>query len=223
MSAAKDAYHHGDLRRALMDEALLVIGERGVEGLSLRDVAARVGVSHAAPYHHFSDKTALVRALAYEGMALLDERMAQAEEAAGDDAAARLLGIGMAYVTFAVERPDYYAAFNAPEVSGPEAQRNAPEPHEEHGTTWERLVGGIVACQRSGVLAPGDPIIVAVHYWSLVHGLAELWRNGPLSLLPQAAGGLEPLAREVLLSALGTAGDAAGPTATGSNADSEEI
>ena len=103
---AKDAYHHGNLRRALLDGSLAVIAEKGVEGLSLRDVASRIGVSHAAPYHHFADKTALVNALALEGMALMDTQMALAEEAAGDDPKERLLGIGMAYVTFAVEHPD---------------------------------------------------------------------------------------------------------------------
>jgi len=214
MSAAKDAYHHGNLRRALMDEALVLIAEKGVEGLSLREVAARVGVSHAAPYHHFADKTALVHALAHEGMRLMDERMAAAEEAAGDDARMRLLGIGMAYVQFAVDRPDYYAAFNAPEINDPVAQRPEDQPAEEQGSTWSRLIGAVAACQAAGQLPEGDPTILAVYLWSLVHGLAELWRNGPLSLMPQAAGGLEPMARQVLLAGLGTAaagGDGATP------------
>jgi AcrR family transcriptional regulator len=206
---AKDAYHHGNLRRALLDEALSVIAEQGVEGLSLREIAARIGVSHAAPYHHFKDKTALLHALAHEGMALMDERMAAAEEAAGNDAAERLLGIGMAYVTFAVERPDYYAAFNAPEVNRPEAQSASEQPPESQGDTWRRLLDAILACQGAGVLPPGDPVVFAVYLWSLVHGLAELWRNGPLSLMPQASQGLEPMARQVLSVAVGSMAAAA--------------
>jgi AcrR family transcriptional regulator len=202
--SAKDTYHHGNLRRALLDEALALIAEKGVEGLSLREVAARVGVSHAAPYHHFADKTALLRALAHEGMSLMDDRMAAAEEAAGDDPNERLLGIGMAYVIFAVERPDYYAAFNAPEVNNPERPVGAPLPEEEEGNTWQRLVNAVVACQQSGDMPQGDPVILGVYLWSLVHGLAELWRGGPLSLMPQAAQGLEPMARKVLMAALGS-------------------
>ncbi len=202
--SAKDAYHHGNLRRALLDEALALIAEKGVEGLSLREVAARVGVSHAAPYHHFADKTALVHALAHEGMSLMDDQMAAAEEASGSDPKERLLGIGMAYVIFAVERPDYYAAMNAPEINNPDAQVDALQPPEAQGNTWQRLLNAIVACQETGEMPQGDPVILGVYLWSLVHGLAELWRNGPLSLMPQAADGLEPLARSVLMAALGS-------------------
>ena len=202
--SAKDAYHHGNLRRALLDEALVLIAEKGVEGLSLREVATRVGVSHAAPYHHFADKTALVHALAHEGMSLMDDRMAAAEDAAGSDPTARLLGVGMAYVSFAVERPDYYAAMNAPEINNPDAQVEPQQPEDERGNTWERLIHAIVACQEAGEMPPGDPTILGVYLWSLVHGLAELWRGGPLSLMPQASDGLEPLARRVLMAALGS-------------------
>ena len=200
--SAKDAYHHGNLRRALLDEALVVIGEKGVEGLSLREVAARVGVSHAAPYHHFADKTALVHALAHEGMALMDERMAAAEDAAGEDPQARLLGIGMAYVQFAVEHPDYYAAFNAPELTAGGEQ--IEQPPEQQGDMWGRLMSAVVACQQAGCLPQGDPVILGVYLWSLVHGVAELWRSGTLAQLPQAREGLEPLARQVLSAALGS-------------------
>ena len=202
--SARDAYHHGNLRRALLDEALRLIAEKGVEGLSLREVAARVGVSHAAPYHHFADRSALVRALAHEGMALMDERMAAAEAAAGDDPQGRLLGIGMAYVSFAIERPDYYAAFVAPEVNRTEGGQPIDDSAERQADTWQRLLAAIVACQESGDLPHGDAAILGVYLWSLVHGLAELWRAGPLALMPQAAGGLEPMARQVLMAALGS-------------------
>jgi len=204
--ATKDTYHHGNLRRALLDESLELIAEKGVEGLSLREVAARVGVSHAAPYHHFADKTALVHALANEGMTLMDGRMASAEEAAGNDPRARLLGIGMAYVQFAVERPDYYAAFNAPELrsGGSEGEQPEAQSAEESGDTWTRLMNAVVACQQAGALPQGDPVVLGVYLWSLVHGLAELWRSGTLHQLPHARDGLEPLARQVLSAALGT-------------------
>ena len=202
--AAKDTYHHGNLRRALMDEALALIAEKGVEGLSLREVASRVGVSHAAPYHHFADKTALVHALAHEAEALMDVRMTEAEDAAGEDPEMRLLGIGMAYVTFAVEEPAYYAAFTALEINRPEVHVVEAQPDEERVDTWHHLIVAIQACQAADELPEGDPVILGVYLWSLVHGLAELWRTGPLSLVPQASGGLEPLARQVLMAALGS-------------------
>jgi AcrR family transcriptional regulator len=198
--SSKDTYHHGNLRRALKDEALVLIAEKGVEGLSLREVASRVGVSHAAPYHHFADRAALVHALAHEGMALMDERMAAAEAAAMDDPRARLAAIGLAYVEFAVERPDYYAAFTAPDCGFGEPRRE--QPPEPSGDTWGRLLNAVEACQQDHALPPGDPTVLAVYLWSLVHGLAELWRLGSFEGLPVSRDGLRPLAEQVLGAAL---------------------
>jgi len=190
----KDTYHHGDLRRTLMDGALRVIDDKGLADLSLRGVAAAAGVSHAAPYHHFADKSALVRALGYEGLRLLDARMAAAEAEAGDDAGERLLAIGTAYVLFAAESPAHFEAMGSPDMTGP----HAPEQQEEHGETWERLVRAAIACQSAGRMPPGDPTLAAIGLWALVQGLAQLWRTGPLSAHPQAAGGLAPFADSVL-------------------------
>jgi AcrR family transcriptional regulator len=196
--ASNDTYHHGNLRRELMDGALAVIRDRGLDALSLREVAAAAGVSHAAPYHHFADKGALVRALGYEGLLRLDERMAEAEAAAGDLAGERLVAIGLAYVAFAVERPEYFAAMRSPEMR----ETSGDEPQPEHGETWERLLRAVVACQAIGALPPEDPMVLAIGMWSLVHGLADLWLTAPISLTPPGAGGVAPLAEQVLRSML---------------------
>lgn len=196
---ANDTYHHANLRRELLDGALALVAAQGIDGLSLRAVAKRIGVSHAAPYHHFADRAALVRALAAEGWALIDRRMAEAAESAGNDPGQRLLAIGRAYVLFSVEHPDYYAIFSAPEIQTP-AETDA-RPTEQDGATWRRLVEAVVACQQQGSMPAGDPVIAAIHLWSLVHGLSDLWRTGPLPLMPQAHDGLEPLVDLVLRSA----------------------
>jgi AcrR family transcriptional regulator len=193
----KDTYHHGDLRRAVMDEALRQTAAHGIDGWSLREVAAAVGVSHTAPYHHFGDRTDLVRALGCEGLGLMDLRMAERQATTGDDPKEQLLAIGLAYITFAVDRPDYYAAIGAMPAlpaSGAPTDEAGPKPE----ATWQRLVEAVVACQRADRLPAGDPVIIAVSLWSLVHGLAELWMAGPLRLLPHAADGLLPLAERVL-------------------------
>lgn len=197
---AKDTYHHGNLRRALMDESLAVIAEKGVDGLSLRDVAGRIGVSHAAPYHHFADKAGLLRALGSEGMTLLDGKMAEAEQAASDGPSERLLAVGKAYVIFAVEHREYFAVFTAPETSG---SATADEEGRESGATWRRLLDNVIACQEAGVLRAGDPTLTAVFLWSVVHGFAELWLHGPLASMPLARGGVGPFADAVLRNALG--------------------
>ena len=194
--SSKDTYHHGDLRRELMDAALRVLASEGLAGLSLRAVASACGVSHAAPYHHFADKAALVRALGFEGLRVLDERMAAAESAAGADPGERLIAIGTAYVLFAAESPAYFTAMSAPEMRAP----HAPDVAEEHGETWERLLRAVVACQETRELAPNDPMLLAAGLWALVQGLAQLWTSGPLSELPQAADGLPALADAVIRS-----------------------
>jgi len=188
--AAKDTYHHGDLRRELIAGALRVIELEGLAALSLRAVAAAAGVSHAAPYHHFADKAALVRTIGYEGLRLLDERMASALAAAGPDPGERLIAIGNAYVVFAAASPAHFIALRSAEMREP----HPAEQHEEHGRTWERLTEAVAACQAAGQLAPGDPTLLAVGLWALVEGLADLWLTGPLPQFPHAAGGLAPMA-----------------------------
>lgn len=198
---SKDTYHHGDLRRALMDGALAVVRERGLDALSLREVAAAAGVSHAAPYHHFADKAALVRALGYEALGRLDERMATAEAAAADDPREQLLAIGMSYIAFCTERPEYFAVMEAPELRDPSTFDQA----EPHGETWERLVRAVVGCQEAGLLPREDPSILAIGMWALVHGVTELWLTAPLTQTPEGAGGVGPLADRILRSMLGRA------------------
>ncbi len=191
----KAAYHHGNLKRVLMDEALRTVRDQGVDALSLRSLSREAGVSHAAPYAHFADRTALLHALAHEGHALMDARMAEGEETAEGDPARRLKAIGMAYVTFAVEHPDYYAVMRLGESPDPSCDT---EPEPEQANTWNRLMDAVVDCQAAGVLPEGDSMVLGLYLWSLVHGLAGLWAEGTLSYLPQARAGLEPMADAVL-------------------------
>jgi AcrR family transcriptional regulator len=191
----KTAYHHGNLKRVLMDEALKQIGASGVDSVSMRSLAREAGVSHQAPYSHFADRTDLLHALAHEGMALMDESMAAGEEAAGPDPGKRLAAIGKAYVTFAVEHPDYYAAMNLPEFSDPTCH---PDPDPDQANTWERMQRAVVDCQAAGELPAGDVVVYGVYLWSLVHGLASLWTEGPLRYMPQGSEGIEPMADAVL-------------------------
>src|SRR3954451_21225511 len=113
MSASLDtiltvsSYHHGNLRRVLIDKALEAIADDGVAALSLRDVARRAGVSHAAPAHHFGDKAGVLTAIATEGFELL----AGATRAASGD----LLDRGLAYIRFAVEHPAHYEVMFRPD------------------------------------------------------------------------------------------------------------
>src|SRR5438067_10529970 len=98
------SYHHGDLRRALMDAARRLLETEGPAAMSLRAVAREAGVSPAAPYHHFKDKSELMGAIVSEGWALLGDAMFEAHAAHPDDS----LAVIMSYVRFARSRPALY-------------------------------------------------------------------------------------------------------------------
>jgi AcrR family transcriptional regulator len=177
-------YHHGDLRRALLGAAVDAIAERGPAGLSLRDVARRVGVSHAASTHHFVDKTGLLTAIAAEGYRLLAAELGAAWERTGS-----FLEVGVAYVRFALAHPAHFQVMFRPELHRPgdpgltAAQRAAAE-----------LLYGPVASVGGGD-GERDRRLAGVAAWSLVHGLATLWLGG--SLPPELRDDPEELTRAV--------------------------
>ncbi len=175
-------YHHGDLRRALVAEALVAITESGPHAVSLRNLARRTGVSHAAPQHHFGDKAGLLTAIAAEGFELL----AQALEEAGDD----LFEAGVAYVRFATAHRAHFEVMFTP------ALYHADRP--EVAAARERA-GQVLAARapqgsgRNGRLAA----------WSIVHGFATLWLAGALNDLGDDPGAA---ARPVIRQLFGDAG-----------------
>jgi AcrR family transcriptional regulator len=178
--ARRVSYHHGDLRRVVLDASLGLIESDGVDALSLREVARRAGVTHGAPYHHFADKAALLDALAEEGFVLLRDAM---EAALGEHRGAgqRLAACGRAYVDFAVGHPAYFQAMFRPGKSslrtrGPAAQ-----------AAFLVLVNAVLQCQEEGVAPRGDPEPLVLLAWSAVHGLSSLRLDG--ALRPESAGG----------------------------------
>ena len=101
-------YHHGRLRRALIETAVKTIAKHGVNALSLRELATRAGVSPGAPYHHFPNRSELLASIAEEGFTRLEAQLIAARDAAPDNASARLEALGLAYVTFAVSSLGYF-------------------------------------------------------------------------------------------------------------------
>lgn len=171
-----EPYHHGDLRRALLDEAIAVVDVKGIGSLSLRALARRVGVSPTAPYHHFRDKAALVRALAEDALSDLDAVLADAD-AAHSDPEEQLRAQGVAYVLFAVDHPERFRLAFRPEMGGPFSglsDSNTALP--EHLTAFRHLVRAV----RRLVDEPARQTKLATAAWSLVHGLSALLVDGPL-------------------------------------------
>ena len=179
--AAKAAgrYHHGNLRRALIETSIDLIAEEGVSALTLRGVARRLGVSHAAPGHHFVDKTELLAAVAAEGLAGLAE--AQREATAGvSDPWDRFKRLGMAYVRFAVAHPSQFRLM----IGGELAEASPPLLHDYWNAGAQVLME--VAADAMSTRGETDEARVrtaAIAAWSLVHGLVMLRLDGPLRQL----------------------------------------
>lgn len=159
-----DQYHHGDLRNAILDRALGIITDDGVAALSLRGVAAELGVSHAAPRHHFATKTALLTAIAARGYRELAGRMAAAMTDGGD-----FLDVGVAYVEFALEDRATFGVMFDPTL----LDKTDPDLAE----AAEELMSFLRAGADSGY---EDAETTAVAAWSLVHGFATIALSGAL-------------------------------------------
>jgi AcrR family transcriptional regulator len=166
-----------DLPATLLGAVQEALRSDGASALSLRDVARRAGVSHAAPAHHFGSKTGLLTAFAvqsYQAMAqaVLDE-ISASNPADGPSA---LAAIGRGYVRFAIEEPtrfDVMFRVDSLDESDPDlvAAMNA---------AFSVLVDTVERCGREGFVGDRDPMLVAVAAWSIAHGLASLWISGRL-------------------------------------------
>lgn len=173
----KQAYHHGELRESLLLAAVAVIAERGVAGLSLRECARRAGVSHAAPYRHFEDKDALLRAIAHQGFARLVEQGRAAMEA-HDAPRDRLDAYGVAYVRFAIAHPEHHRVMFTSEFEagkdGKDGQVGQAEKDDTDPGAFDLLVEATSAVLEDGA----DPLPAAFAFWSLVHGVSMLVLDG---------------------------------------------
>jgi AcrR family transcriptional regulator len=174
----KDSYHHGDLKNALITAGIEILAETGVQGLSLRKVAAKVGVSHAAPYAHFADKQALVAAIATQGFSLLYERIDAILKQYPDDPLRQLLECAWGYIDFAMTDPAHFKIT----FSGAVAQeKNYPALVEMTRKSFDGVQQIVANCQAAGILSPGPSDVAAVGVWSQVHGLALLLLDGQIS------------------------------------------
>ena len=169
-------YHHGDLSRALLHEALRTIDKGGVSALTLRAVGSRLGVSRTALYRHFADKAALLAAVATEGFRTLRLHTRDAWERHGGGRSG-FEAMGEAYVQFAVDHPSYYRVMFGGHV------RNASPDSElakEGAAAFQVLVDALVSRQRQGEVRGDDPLALAQYIWATVHGIAMLAIDGQL-------------------------------------------
>ena len=211
----KGVYHHGDLRNALVSVALRLVTKHGVEGFSLREAARAVGVSPAAAYRHFEDRSALLKALAHEGLARLaldmEAAIAAAPGAAGSRAraVAELTALGTSYVEFAVAHPSHFRVMFGPWCDLADQLAPALLPHGRDPLLL--LADTLDGLVRAGAIPPAARQGAEVSAWSAVHGFASLLVEGGLRLDPAERAAALGSVHRMLLLGLGVSPELAGP------------
>ena len=163
---ARKPHHHGNLREALIDAGLAILTEDGGEALTLRRAAARAGVSHAAPAHHFDGKAGLMRAIAARGFRRFAAVMQEDRFAGGRDAHAQLEGICAGYLRFAREDTALFRLIFSDDCM------DAPD--DELITASLQAFGVLAEVCALFEPSPHGPGVNELQIWSLVHGYAAL-------------------------------------------------
>lgn len=165
-----DHYHHGDLRPALLEAGERELAERGIEGFSLRGVAKRAGVSHAAPAHHFRDVNGLLTALAAEGFRRFLEKQKSRQRKAAADPASQLIASGLGYIDFAVAHPALFRLM----FSSDRPDHEEPELRAAASAAYQQLVDDVRGVRGA---APGQTDLAPLEVmrtWAVAHGIADL-------------------------------------------------
>jgi AcrR family transcriptional regulator len=172
-----NAYHHGNLRDALLDEALRTIEKHGVDQLTLRTVGGRLGVSRSALYRHFADKQALLAAVGSEGFRLLRQAVADAWEQNGRGRAG-FEAMARAYVQFAAAHPSHYRVMFGGFI---ESAAKDDAFIGEAKAAFQVLVDALIEQQKTGDIRRDEPVLMARFVWALVHGIAMLVIDGQVN------------------------------------------
>lgn len=174
-------YHHGNLREALIKAALDLIGEKGPAGFTFAEAARAAGVSPAAPYRHFRDRDALLADVARQGFAAFAEVLTSAWNHGRPTARAAFERVGAAYLAFARSQPAYFAAMFESGISAadyPELRIEGERAFAVLREACEAVIATLPAGQRP------PPMMMALHIWSLAHGIAALFARGDRSRRP---------------------------------------
>ena len=195
VASAKRPYHHGDLRNALLDAGLQILDREGISAVTLRAIAARAGVSHAAPAHHFGHLKGLLTALAAIAFGRLHESIGRSMESAPPQPIEQLRAAGHGYVDFAQSNPGLFRLM----FSASLIDRDDPDLRRAADRAYQQLldISAPAAAERGG-RSLKDVGAVAMQLWCTVHGFAHLLLEGkiadpldggsPASLLPDIAG-----------------------------------
>jgi len=171
-------YHHGDLKNALIKAGVEILAKEGVDGLSLRKVAQKAGVSHSAPYSHFPDKQSLIAAISTEGFNQLYSELQAVAEQYKDNPKRQLIDGAQAYVQFAMNKADTFKIMFSGVL---EKEKEYPSFVDVSRKTFELVVDIVRAGQDAGMLRSTQPELMAVSVWGQVHGIISLALEGQIS------------------------------------------
>jgi len=171
-------YHHGNLKNALIQAGVEILSKEGMEGLSLRKVALRAGVSHSAPYAHFPDKQSLIAAISTEGFNQLYSELDAAVLAYPKNPKKQLQQGALAYLQFALKNTDTFKIMFSGVL---EKEKEYPAFVEASHKTFQRVVDVVRACQEVGIMRATSPEMMAVATWGQVHGIVSLALEGQIS------------------------------------------
>jgi AcrR family transcriptional regulator len=178
MSWSKDGprgYHHGNLREALIHAALELIAQKGPAGFTFAEAARYAGVSPAAPYRHFRDRDELLASVALRGFVEFEAKLARAWDGGKPEALAALERLGKAYLEFARTQPAHYAAMFEAGVSvaaDPQLRAASDRAFSVLRSAADQLCAAMPAAGRPPAL------MVALHIWTMAHGVASLFGRG---------------------------------------------
>jgi len=171
-------YHHGRLRQALIEEALLIVKESGAESVSVRDVARRAGVSPGAPFRHFATRTALMTAVAEQAMGRFRDEIVRAlAEARSDDPLDRFRALGTAYMRWVVRNPQHFEVISNRALIDFDRSESLRRDNDEIRSLMEELLG---EAHRRSLLRSGDVNAILFAARALAYGVARMFIDGHL-------------------------------------------
>ena len=189
-------YHHGDLKSDLIRKGLTLLSQEGYEAFSLRKVAAACGVSQTAPYRHFKDKDELIQAILDQAMSAFNESLEAAVHQYPDDPRSQLKEMGMAYIRFFADNPEYMRLLflSDMKLTGTEAFPCGEDAHMQPGHAFATLFGAVHRYCEAYPDRGWDEQQLTLYCWGLVHGISVLLARGEFPCV----GGYEPLVRSII-------------------------
>ncbi len=173
----KQAYHHGNLKVSLIETALQMVANEGINSITLRELSKRLGTSRSAIYRHFDSKDALMKAVINAGFEKLDTCITPVLENFDDDVVTRFEKMGRAYIDFAIDNPAVYRMIFGHELMQ-EREESCDINDAEQACGFHALVALIVEGQEKALFKKEDPILQATTVWSMIHGLSNLLIDG---------------------------------------------